>query len=173
MLDITSGTNLTRGWNQKWSDETEQKLRELWPLGLSASRMSVMIGGVSRCAVIGKARRLGLPPRGGTMTVQERAIRGKESARRYYEKTGKRKQQERRASVPRVIEPPPPSVDDLAIPIEQRRSLLQLTNYCCHWPVNDPGTPEFFFCGSTDMRDGSSYCRSHYARSVQPPRVRA
>ncbi len=33
----------------------------------------------------------------------------------------------------------------LEIPMEQRKTLLQLSEKTCHWPVGDPSTPDFFF----------------------------
>ena len=44
----------------KWSDHSENKLRELWNKGYTASQIAEMIGNTSRNAVIGKANRLNL-----------------------------------------------------------------------------------------------------------------
>ena len=43
-------------------------------------------------------------------------------------------------------EPEPELVDNI-IPIGQRRTLLELTEETCRWPIGDPGRPDFFFCG--------------------------
>ena len=43
-----------------WTDEKVNKLRELWGKGQTASQIALLIGGVSRNAVIGKAHRLNL-----------------------------------------------------------------------------------------------------------------
>src|SRR3954453_17014377 len=40
-----------------------------------------------------------------------------------------------------------PQLVDNVIPIGQRRTLLELTEVTCHWPIVDPGTADFFFCG--------------------------
>lgn len=45
----------------QWSPERVAKLTQLWKLGLSAAQIAAELGGVSRNAVIGKAKRLGLP----------------------------------------------------------------------------------------------------------------
>ena len=42
------------------------------------------------------------------------------------------------------IEPEPELIE---IPLEQRKTLLQLTEKTCRWPVGDPGGTDFFFCG--------------------------
>ena len=47
----------------KWSDHSENKLRELWNKGYTASQIAEMIGNTSRNAVIGKAHRLNLASR--------------------------------------------------------------------------------------------------------------
>jgi GcrA cell cycle regulator len=72
----------------------------------------------------------------------------------------------RRSAVPLVaVKNPPPTIDDLMIPAEQRRTLMQLTLQTCKWPVGEPGQPDFFFCGAESTR-GSSYCAGHHFRST-------
>ena len=46
-----------------WSPEKEEKLRELWKKGHSASQIASMLGDTTRNAVIGKAHRLNLEAR--------------------------------------------------------------------------------------------------------------
>ena len=43
-----------------WNEEKVNKLKELWGKGNTASQIAVIIGGISRNAVIGKANRLNL-----------------------------------------------------------------------------------------------------------------
>ena len=43
-----------------WTEVKVNKLKELWGKGQTASQIAVIIGGVSRNAVIGKAHRLNL-----------------------------------------------------------------------------------------------------------------
>ena len=43
-----------------WTDEKVEKLKELWGKGNTASQIAIILGGVSRNAVIGKAHRLNL-----------------------------------------------------------------------------------------------------------------
>jgi GcrA cell cycle regulator len=64
---------------------------------------------------------------------------------------------------------PAPTVNDLAIPMKQRRTLMELTSKTCRFPVGYPGSADFFFCGAIP-RDDSPYCTGHYRRSIQPPR---
>jgi GcrA cell cycle regulator len=46
-----------------WTPEREEKLKELWKKGHSASQIASMIGDATRNAVIGKAHRLKLEAR--------------------------------------------------------------------------------------------------------------
>ena len=46
-----------------WTDEKVETLTKLWREGKSASEISVLLGDVTRNAVIGKAHRLGLASR--------------------------------------------------------------------------------------------------------------
>jgi GcrA cell cycle regulator len=54
-------------------------------------------------------------------------------------------------------EPPTPEIFTM-----RRLTLLELQKRTCRWPVGDPGTPEFFFCGNET--DGERpYCPIHHA----------
>ena len=55
----------------------------------------------------------------------------------------------------------------LEIPQEQRKTLLQLSEKACHWPVGDPSTPDFFFCGGESAND-QPYCAFHCRVAFQP-----
>src|SRR5581483_11416960 len=50
-------------------------------------------------------------------------------------------------------------------PRAPRRSLLELTDATCRWPVGDPQHPEFFFCGAPP-RANSPYCAAHWRRGL-------
>jgi GcrA cell cycle regulator len=56
--------------------------------------------------------------------------------------------------------------DDLAIPEAQRRTLLTLGDRC-KWPVGDPRSPGFFYCGG-EREDPTNpktpYCAEHMLR---------
>ena len=49
-----------------WTPEREDKLRELWKKGHTASQIATMLGDTTRNAVIGKAHRLNLQARATT-----------------------------------------------------------------------------------------------------------
>ena len=46
-----------------WTPERENKLKELWKKGLTASQIAAQMGATTRNAVIGKAHRLKLQAR--------------------------------------------------------------------------------------------------------------
>ena len=53
----------------------------------------------------------------------------------------------------------------------RRLSLMQLTERTCKWPVGDPATDDFWFCGLTTV-PGKPYCETHVAVAFQPMSAR-
>jgi GcrA cell cycle regulator len=49
----------------------------------------------------------------------------------------------------------------------KRLSLMQLTERTCKWPVGDPATDDFWFCG-LPATPGKPYCEAHVAVAFQP-----
>ncbi|MEO1549259.1 MAG: GcrA family cell cycle regulator [Pseudomonadota bacterium] len=49
----------------------------------------------------------------------------------------------------------------------RRLSLMQLTERTCKWPVGDPATDDFWFCGHP-CQPGKPYCETHVAVAFQP-----
>ncbi len=49
----------------------------------------------------------------------------------------------------------------------KRLSLMQLTERTCKWPVGDPATDDFWFCGLPST-PGKPYCEAHVAVAFQP-----
>jgi len=60
---------------------------------------------------------------------------------------------------------------DARIPRRQRRSLFELSDDTCRWPVGDPRFSRFFFCGAQPLRN-KPYCAEHAARAAWRPRRR-
>ncbi|MGD9769467.1 MAG: GcrA family cell cycle regulator, partial [Pseudolabrys sp.] len=146
-----------------WNDDRVAKLKSMWADGSSAGDIAVELGAVTRNAVIGKLGRLGL-------LGLTRASRPTRSRPKYPNRIGTARVLEfnpvARHRVARVEPPAPPPapIDDAAIPLEQRRSLLELASNQCRWPVGDPRTAEFFFCGAA-AADGRPYCPHHCGRA--------
>src|SRR5262249_33520216 len=53
---------------------------------------------------------------------------------------------------------------DARIPRRQRRSLLELNDETCSWPVGDPRSSRFFFCGARPVPN-KPYRPAHCARA--------
>jgi GcrA cell cycle regulator len=154
-----------------WTDERVEALKRLWAEGHSASRIAAELGSVTRNAVIGKVHRLGLsgrakpasaaaarprkPRAAAHMLRVSRSLRGNTALAQAYELE---------------LEREPEPIDNV-IPLGQRRSLLELTENTCRWPIGDPGTPEFFFCGGPAITS-LPYCAYHSRLAYQPANLR-
>jgi GcrA cell cycle regulator len=150
-----------------WTDERVELLKKLWSDGLSASQIAAELGGITRNAVIGKVHRLGLSGRAKStsstaprprkarspsmLRIGRPAIRGNTALAHAYE----------------VETEAEPELLDNIIPIGQRRTILELNDQTCHWPVGDPGSADFFFCGGNTL-DGQPYCAHHSRVAYQP-----
>ncbi|HZA02511.1 MAG TPA: GcrA family cell cycle regulator, partial [Hyphomicrobiaceae bacterium] len=109
-----------------WTDERVELLKKLWSEGLSASQIAGRLGGVTRNAVIGKVHRLGLSGRATTSRMKTHRPRPRVAA------TTKRLAKPRFTSVEtsplRALyapdaEPYVPSVEELVIPLSERRTI--------------------------------------------------
>ena len=153
-----------------WTDERVEILTKMWAEGNSASQIAKELGGVTRNAVIGKVHRLGLSNRATTTTSSKSESKTKSSQK----SSPKAKQKSRKVDVAepksdnvtslrrQIIPagqplPPQPSANEISpealarvSEIEKKAkklSLLELTEKTCKWPVGDPATEDFWFCG--------------------------
>src|SRR6202035_2592695 len=151
-----------------WSDDRVEQLKKLWEAGLSASQIAAELGNVTRNAVIGKVHRLGLSGRAKSpssaaprprkarpaqqmMRVSRPVSRGNTALAHAFEVE---------------LEPDPIAYDNV-VPMSQRLSLLGLNEATCHWPVGDPSSPDFFFCGGKALQS-LPYCAHHSRIAYQP-----
>jgi GcrA cell cycle regulator len=153
-----------------WTDERVELLRKLWSEGLSASQIAGELGGVSRNAVIGKVHRLGLAGRAKAPSPSAGRPRKPRSSA-YIFRSVRPVIRGNTALAARPIvqyEPEPePELVENVIPIGQRCSILELNEEKCHWPIGDPGQPEFAFCGGKAVV-GRPYCGYHVRIAYQP-----
>jgi GcrA cell cycle regulator len=49
----------------------------------------------------------------------------------------------------------------------KRLTLMELTEKTCKWPVGDPATEDFWFCG-LPVQQGKPYCEAHVGVAFQP-----
>ena len=161
-----------------WNDDRVELLKKLWSEGLSASQIAGRLGGVTRNAVIGKVHRLGLSGRATTSRMKShrpraRAAATAATARRMQQKTRFAPQGNPalRALYQPEVEPFTPSIEELVIPLKERRTIQTLSECSCRWPIGDPQHADFHFCGKNKVT-GLPYCEFHARRAFQPPQPR-
>ncbi|WP_417724375.1 GcrA family cell cycle regulator [Salipiger sp.] len=77
--------------------------------------------------------------------------------------------------------PPQPSANEISpealakvSEIEKKAkkiTLMELTERTCKWPVGDPATEDFWFCG-LPVQQGKPYCEAHVGVAFQPMSAR-
>jgi GcrA cell cycle regulator len=153
-----------------WTDERVELLKKLWADGLSASRIAAELGGVSRNSVIGKVHRLGLSGRAKSASASVPRQR-KPRTHQHMMRLARPGVRGNTALAPMQaietdLEPEPEVVENI-IPMGQRCSILQLSESTCRWPIGDPSSADFFFCGGKSI-EGLPYCGYHSRIAYQP-----
>jgi GcrA cell cycle regulator len=157
--------------------------KSLFDDGYSASQIAVKIGGVTRNAVIGIIHRKGWGGQKGSpgsptariITVRKRregkgdtgggaanAVNAKARRLKVRGHGGFGVDLDAGATSVPLLEINP--IEDFDIMPAQRKTLLELTADTCRWPVGDPASPDFFFCGARPF-SGSPYCPCHAGRA--------
>ena len=176
-----------------WTDERVELLKKMWGDGQSASQIAKELGGVTRNAVIGKVHRLGLSNRATTSTAKTGTTAKAEPkpAAEPKAKVAPKPEAAARPATPIPMRkaiipagqplPPQPSANEISpealakvSEIEKkakRLSLLELTERTCKWPVGDPATDDFWFCGLATQA-GKPYCEAHVGVAFQPMSAR-
>jgi GcrA cell cycle regulator len=180
-----------------WTDERVETLRTMWSEGKSASQIAKELGGVTRNAVIGKVHRLGLSNRVGGADRPDDEILDPTVEEPMPEPAAEAAGDPQPAAAPRPSaketppavrakptgQPLPPQPSGSEISAEalanlaevakkaRRLSLMQLTERTCKWPVGDPATDDFWFCGLATV-PGKPYCETHVAVAFQPMSAR-
>ena len=177
-----------------WTDERVDMLRQLWTEGHSASQIAEKLGGVSRNAVIGKVHRLKLESRMKSAVEAKPAVAAVMSepviaaAPRVVMQQAAAPRvlaaQVSHASQPmgrtmgatalkveihqELEEEAKPVVRQSGevVPMMRKLSLVQLTERTCKWPIGDPLSPDFHFCGD-HSGDGTPYCKFHAKLAFQ------
>ena len=139
-----------------WTDEKVEKLKELWKKGHTASQIASMLGETTRNAVIGKAHRLKLEAR--APSKQSNNKRSDISISKQTRKTNQpmsRKAKFRSIMLDKNFEP------------ENPKSLEDLSEKTCKWPIGHPNEESFYFCGRKPEED-FPYCKLHVLYAFQP-----
>ena len=158
---------------QTWTDERVELLKKLWADGLSASQIAGELGGITRNAVIGKVHRLGLSGRAKAPSSSVPRQRKPRAPSMFRAPRPMMRGNTALAHMPAYDYEPEPELQPIEniIPIGQRCTLLELNDEKCHWPIGDPGQPDFFFCGGKTT-SGIPYCGYHARVAYQPPAAR-
>ena len=155
-----------------WTEDRVELLKKLWSEGLSASQIAGRLGSVTRNAVIGKVHRLGLSGRATTSRISTGRTRTRiASARRVAKPRFATGNSALRALYHPDAEPFVPQHEEFDIPLAERKSLQDLTETNCRWPIGDPQHDDFHFCNRSKVT-GLPYCEFHARRAFQPPQPR-
>jgi GcrA cell cycle regulator len=178
-----------------WTDERVELLKKMWTEGQSASQIAKELGGVTRNAVIGKVHRLGLSNRTGAGPAPAAPAKPDSKAKApkteskpipVKEEVAEARPEPRPAPVAPTRKaivpagqplPPQPSANEISpealakvSEIEKKArklTLMELTERTCKWPVGDPATENFWFCG-LPVQQGKPYCEAHVGVAFQP-----
>lgn len=151
-----------RRHDMSWTDERVELLKKYWAEGLSASQIAKRLGDVTRNAVIGKVHRLGLSGR----ATPARPERGRAPTRVKQEPSPGRSFYRAAQEEVEVIEEPV-FMAPLVLKDGEMATVSTIKSGMCKWPVGDPASDEFHFCGQGSTA-GQSYCPYHAHLAYQP-----
>ena len=150
-----------------WTEDRVGALKKLWLEGQSASQIAKQLGGgVTRNAVIGKVHRLGLSgraapsqPARAASTFRPARVRTTPPA----QPSAPRRIEAAQAQ-PRPVAPTPPLPVVAELP--GTATVMTLGAHMCKWPIGDPSSTEFSFCGRRASE--GVYCVEHARIAYQP-----
>ena len=138
-----------------WTSEKVEKLKELWSKGHTASQIAEALGDTTRNAVIGKAHRLNLEARAPSkQTSSTKSRENKQIVKRGNSPMS------RKAKFQSILL-------DKNFEAENPKSLEELTEDTCKWPIGHPNEEKFYFCGRKPESD-FPYCKLHVLYAFQP-----
>jgi GcrA cell cycle regulator len=183
-----------------WTDERVDLLSRLWLEGKSASQIAGLLsGGLTRNAVIGKVHRLGLAGRvkanAPALKTPEASVDAMDVAETITSVASVRR------AAPRAVvamSSPAPAVsvactigatalslnsapaealkvvaasEEKVVPLSLKVTIVELRENMCKWPIGDPSSMEFRYCGSP-ARAATPYCAHHGKVAYQPAQDR-
>ena len=137
-----------------WTIERIALLKNRMNAGLSCGQIAQELG-VTRNAVIGKANRLGLS-------------RLKHAFAGLQETNTRKRARKTQITILRALWSKP-QLPFVTLTVDANAcSLLELQQWHCRWPMGDPGSKDFGFCGAKSI-DGLPYCPRHARTAYRPP----
>lgn len=157
-----------------WTDDQIAELKRMHADRMSARAIASEFWtkfrvSLTRSAVCGKLHRLGLRRPVMLRNPSTPKLAPTRRKRRHMEIRPTRKSS--RGGVLRMIDMP---VVDITIPPDfsaDACTLLELTDTSCRWPIGDPATIEFRYCGSPQF-DPHPYCLRHARIAYRPVETR-
>ena len=137
-----------------WTEEKVAKLKELWSKGHTASQIAEALGDTTRNAVIGKAHRLNLEARAPSKQSSQTSTSVNRPVRRGSAPIS------RKAKFQSILL-------DINFEPENPKSLEELTDQTCKWPIGHPNEEKFYFCGRKPEGE-FPYCKLHVLYAFQP-----
>ena len=137
-----------------WTEEKVAKLKELWSKGHTASQIAEALGDTTRNAVIGKAHRLNLEARAPSKQSSQSLTSVNRPVRRGSAPIS-RKAKFQSILLDKNFEP------------ENPKSLEELTDQTCKWPIGHPNEEKFYFCGRKPEGE-FPYCKLHVLYAFHP-----
>ncbi|MCY3726737.1 MAG: hypothetical protein F4X24_05630 [Rhodobacteraceae bacterium] len=139
-----------------WTTQQVNKAVNMWKEGKTATEISNKIS-KSRNAVIGKLNRLGVKKPNSNAT--------NETSLDKEENKATRDKIDKQLNGQSAGDTQPTQLED------RRLSLLYLNEKTCRWPIGDPSTKNFWFCGKPTLLN-KGYCAQHSELAFQPNPVK-
>ena len=145
-----------------WTAEAIARLTAFWDEGHSTAEIGRHMG-ISKSAVVGKAHRLGLPPRPSP-------IRGKGTGERPRTRARIRPGDPSLPPLHPVAESAPPQPPQTAPPVDKPAApdaTRPISREPCCWPIGEPGTRGFRTCDAP-AQSRKPYCAEHAGVAYVP-----
>ena len=142
----------------RWTMERTTLLKDRIHAGFSCGQIACELG-VSRNAVIGKANRLGLSRFKNAIPGQPKQSGTRRSARP--------STVTRQTNLRTLWGKPQLAFAKLSAESPKACSLLELQQWHCRWPIGDPTSEDFGFCGNGPVA-GLPYCPLHAQMAYRP-----
>src|SRR5271166_5540238 len=159
------------GGEMLWTSEAVENLKRLALEGRSASVIAAELGAASRCAVIGKANRIGIRLNGdGRAAATPPGARLAPLAAIPRSKLAPKKQSSALSREPERKDAW--TLGEAEVGEMPRVKFEEIREFACRWPLGDPRTGDFAYCGLKPAK-GHSYCAGHCRMAYRPPKSAA